>query len=161
MSSPEIPVGGGSVRDVGPLGRLTVTVVLVISALLFGYIAVNAIFNPNAAHNAGWLRLNAHSQNEFIANYGGMHVAFSAISIAGLFRDSLKPVALWMLGLVCGGLLAGRLWSLVVDGNPGGFAIALIILEAVAAGFAFGLLWAMKRASSSRASGARSEVGAH
>ena len=33
--------------------------------------------------------------------------------------------------------------------------------EAVAAGFAFGLLWAMKRASSSRASGARSEVGAH
>ena len=66
-----------------------------------------------------------------------------------------------MLGLVCGGLLAGRLWSLVVDGNPGGFAIALIILEAVAAGFAFGLLWAMKRASSSRASGARSEVGAH
>lgn len=75
----------------------------------------------------------AAAYSEIRAAYGGMHVGIGLFLIATALRAPLRTVGLWANLCIMGGLVVGRLASLVVDGAPGGFALGLLAAEGVAA----------------------------
>jgi hypothetical protein len=87
---------------------------------------------------------SASANNEIRANYGGMHLAMSALFAAGAMSLGFRWAATVVLMLFSGGLVAGRLVSIALDGPPNGFVIQLLITEATAAGAGAALLWAAR-----------------
>jgi len=75
----------------------------------------------------------ASALNEIRAAYGGMHVGIGVLLLVGAGRTAFRRAALWVGLAFLGGLAAGRLVSLMVDGAPGGFVYRLWIPEAVGA----------------------------
>ena len=115
------------------------------AALVFAWVGLNGLFAPNAI--AGPVELvapSASANNEIRANYGGMHLAMSALFAAGAVSLGFRWAATVVLMLFSGGLVAGRLVSVAVDGVPNGFVIQLLITEATAAAAGAALLWAAK-----------------
>lgn len=113
------------------------------AALVFAWVGVNGLFAPAAI--AGPVELvaaSASAHNEIRANYGGMHLAMSALFAMGAFAARFRWSATVVLTLFSGGLVAGRLVSVVVDGWPNTFVVQLLITEATAAASGAALLWA-------------------
>lgn len=69
--------------------------------------------------------------NEMRANYGGMYFAMGLLFVSGVFVGSLRVPALLVVALFTGGLVLGRLLSLVLDGSPNLVLWGLFALEAV------------------------------
>lgn len=86
--------------------------------------------------------------SEIRAAYGGMHVGIGLFLLATALRTDLRRVGLWANLCIMGGLVAGRLASIAVDGSPGGFALGLLTVEGIAATASAVLLAA--RAASTR-----------
>ena len=78
--------------------------------------------------------------NEIRANYGGMHLALGLFFVFGAFVPSARLLALLIVALFTGGLVLGRLLSLVVDGAPNSMVWGLFALESVGALVALTLL---------------------
>jgi hypothetical protein len=74
---------------------------------------------------------NVSSINEIRANYGGMHLLLGLFLIHGAFKMHIQRTALLVVALFTGGLVLGRITSLVVDGSPNEVVWALFIVEAV------------------------------
>lgn len=68
--------------------------------------------------------------NEVRANYGGMYFAMGVLFVAGASVGALRSSALLVVALFTGGLVLGRLLSLVLDGSPNTVMWGLFILEA-------------------------------
>lgn len=91
----------------------------------------------------------AAAHNEIRAAYGGMHAGIGLFLLATALRPALNGVGLWASLCLMGGLVAGRLTSLVVDGAPGAFPLGLLAVEGTAALASIGLLVARVRSATS------------
>src|SRR5512139_849502 len=92
------------------------------AALVFVWVGLNGIFAPAAI--TGPVELvagSASANNEIRANYGGMHLAVSALFVMGALSVVFRWAATVVLTLFTAGLVAGRLLSMVVDGMPNAF----------------------------------------
>jgi hypothetical protein len=115
------------------------------AALVFVWVGVNGLFAPAAI--TGPVELTAASasaHNEIRANYGGMHLAIGALFVLGTVWGAFRWAATMVLTLFTGGLVVGRLLSMVVDGMPNAFVMQLLATEATAAAAGAALLWAAK-----------------
>lgn len=85
------------------------------------------------------------ARNEIRAAYGGMHVGIGLFLLATALRADLRRIGLWATLCVMGGLVAGRLVSIAIDGSPGAFALGLMAVEGIAAAASAVLLGARPR----------------
>ena len=81
------------------------------------------------------------SLNEIRANYGGMHLFLGMFFLYGALANRFRDAALLVVAVFTGGLVLGRLASLMLDGSPNEAIWALLILEPVACLVAVLLLW--------------------
>jgi hypothetical protein len=87
------------------------------------------------------------SLNEIRANYGGMHLFLGLFFLYGALASRFRDAALLVVAVFTGGLVLGRLASLMLDGTPNEAIWALLILESVGCVFA-ALLFLRNLASS-------------
>lgn len=66
----------------------------------------------------------------------GLYLANTVFWIAGALRPGLRRAALWSLFIFMGGLAAGRILSVIVDGLPNGVLIFYLLAELVLAALA-------------------------
>lgn len=118
---------------------------LAMAALVFAWVGLNGLFAPAAiAGPVEMVVASASANNEIRANYGGMHLAMSALFLIGAICATFRWTATVVLTLFTGGLVAGRLLSVVLDGAPNAFVMQLLITEATAAASGAALLWAAR-----------------
>jgi hypothetical protein len=79
------------------------------------------------------LPLTVSAFNELRASYGGLQIGIGLLLLAGALLPSLTRPALLAQALMVGGLAAGRLVSLWLDGLPNGFVLMLLALESTIA----------------------------
>ena len=109
-------------------------VVLALCGIAMLYIGWTGLSAPAALMDPLGIPLQgvaAHS--EIRAAYGGMHVGIGLFLLATALRPALNGVGLWANLCIMGGLVVGRLTSLVVDGAPGAFPLGLLAVEGFAA----------------------------
>ncbi len=66
----------------------------------------------------------------------GLYLANAALWFAGYFNPSLRVAALWSLLIFMGGLAAGRVLSVIVDGVPGPLLVFYLVAELTLAALA-------------------------
>ena len=116
---------------------------LAMAAVVFAWVGVMGLFVPAAiTAPVELVAPTASAHNEIRANYGGMHLAVSALFVLGAVSAAFRWTATIVLTLVSSGLVAGRLVSFVVDGVPNLFVVQLLVTEATAAASGAALLWA-------------------
>ncbi|MFI4978778.1 MAG: DUF4345 family protein [Nevskiales bacterium] len=93
---------------------------LFVTGLIFALVGLYSLIDPNAALaplDLHFQTVNSFSQERGTA--GGVTLAVGILLIASAHYRRLVLPALWMVTMVLGGLEAGRLVSLMVDGTPG------------------------------------------
>lgn len=109
-------------------------VFLGLCGLAFVLIGANTFVDPLRAVAPLELNVNTVSAlNELRATYGGMQVGIGLFLLAGARRAALARPALLAQALMVGGLAAGRLVSIGLQGLPSGFVQGLLVLESVIA----------------------------
>jgi ABC-type uncharacterized transport system permease subunit len=84
-----------------------------------------------ALHGLELTTISAYS--DVRAGYGGLYVSLGLVFLGGVVSGQVRELALLMLAAVTGGLAAGRLLSLAVDGAPSWTAWVLLAIELLAA----------------------------
>jgi uncharacterized membrane-anchored protein YitT (DUF2179 family) len=115
--------------------RAVGTSVLVIN-LLFCLLTVwQSGSNPeDFASKIGFSILNAGGLNEVRAQYAGFFLATALVCLASLLGWIPRQTSFLLLGTIFGGLLAGRLASLALNGGVSGYGptiLALYVVDAV------------------------------
>jgi hypothetical protein len=128
-------------------------VVLVVVTLFSLVTTISACLNPERFGEQLGLRIiNAGGVNEIMAQYAGFFLAVAVICIASLAGWLPRSTAFVTLAAVFGGLIVGRLVSLVLNAGLSGYGPtiqALYIIDAI--GFALAIAAAsFEWASSSR-----------
>jgi hypothetical protein len=122
--------------------RLFGTCFLVVAAAFCLVTAWSSGFSPQQfAHRLGLTVTGPDGYNEIRAQYGGFFLAAACMCIAALASRVLRPSVFVLLSVTFGGLLAGRLASLVINGGLTGFGPtirALYIIDAI--GFALSII---------------------
>jgi hypothetical protein len=114
---------------------------LFISGLIFGLVGMYSLIDPNAALGPT-VGLHIETVNSFSqerGTAGGVTAAIGIFLIASAHYRQLVLSALWMVVVVLGGLEAGRLTSLILDGRPGGIIWFYMAVEVL--GLLQGLYW--------------------
>jgi hypothetical protein len=107
-------------------------VVLVVVTLFFLVTTVSAGLNPERFGEQLGLRIiNAGGVNEIMAQYAGFFLAVAAVCIAALAGWLPRSTAYVTLAAVFGGLIVGRLVSLVLNGGLSGFGPAIEALYVI------------------------------
>lgn len=107
---------------------------LILCALAFIYIGLATFHNPVAALAPVEITpLTVSAFNELRASYGGLQIGIGLLLLAGALLPSLTRPALLAQALMVGGLAAGRLVSIGLDGLPNGFVLMLLALESTIA----------------------------
>ena len=115
------------------------------AAVIFAWVGLNGLFAPAMITAPVELQApSASAHNEIRANYGGMHLAMSALFVLGARSATFRWTATVVLTLFSAGLVVGRLLSIVIDGVPNSFVMQLLVAEATAAASGVALLWAAK-----------------
>lgn len=103
---------------------------LLLSGMGFILIGVNTFRDPIAAMAGVELGVQSiNALNEVRANYGGMQMGIGLLLISAALMTWLTRPALLALSLVTGGLVIGRLMSVMIDGMPNSTVQALLGLE--------------------------------
>ena len=103
---------------------------LLLSGLVFILIGVNTFRDPVAAMAGVELGVQSiNALNEVRANYGGMQMGIGLLLVSAALMTWLTRPALLALSLVTGGLVVGRLMSIMIDGIPNSTVQALLGLE--------------------------------
>ena len=103
---------------------------LLLSGLVFILIGVNTFRDPVAAMAGVELGVQSiNALNEVRANYGGMQMGIGLLLVSAALMTWLTRPALLALSLVTGGLVVGRLMSIMIDGMPNSTVQALLGLE--------------------------------
>lgn len=103
---------------------------LLLSGLGFILIGVNTFRDPVAAMAGVELGVQSiNALNEVRANYGGMQMGIGLLLVSAALMTWLTRPALLALSLVTGGLVIGRLMSVMIDGMPNSTVQALLGLE--------------------------------
>lgn len=117
---------------------------LVVTGILFLIVGLRALFKPIEAVATPYeLQGESTDAKHYLrSGAGGVTIACGAVMLAGGFVPALELAALVLPVTVLGGLLFGRVFSLVVDGSPGLVAWISAILELL--GFVMGVFWLWK-----------------
>ena len=94
---------------------------LVVTGLIFLIVGLRALLNPVAAVAIPY-SLNANgidAKNYLRSGAGGVAIAGGGVMIAGAFIPALTLSAAMISVTILGGLVFGRVVSLMLDGNPG------------------------------------------
>jgi hypothetical protein len=106
------------------------SIMLVVAGGVFTLIGLSHVSAPQkmlALH--GLLLTTVSAYSDVRAGYGGLYTALGLVFLGGAASAQLRNLALLMLAAVTGGLAAGRLLSLAVDGAPSWTAWALMAIE--------------------------------
>jgi hypothetical protein len=121
--------------------RLFGTSFLVVAAIFCLFTAWGSGFAPQQfAHRLGLAVTSPDGYNEIRAQYAGFFLAGAIMCIAALASPALRSPVFILLSVTFGGLLAGRLASLVLNGGLTGYGStirALYIIDAI--GFALSI----------------------
>lgn len=118
-------------RWIVPMMRLT-QIFLLLSGIGFMLIGINTFRDPIAAMAGVELGVQSiNALNEVRANYGGMQIGIGILLFSAALLQWLSRSALLALSLITGGLVVGRLVSIMLDGMPNTTVQALLILEFV------------------------------
>jgi hypothetical protein len=119
------------------VGRPFGTFVLVIAGLFCLLTTWSSATAPGRfAERLGMTIANAGGANEVRAQYAGFFLAVAALCAASLAGAVARQTAFVVLAVVFGGLIAGRLVSLALDGGMAGYGPAIRALYAIdAVGF--------------------------
>jgi hypothetical protein len=116
-------------------------VVLAVMAIFFLLTTISAGLNPGRFGEQLGLRIiNAGGVNEIMAQYAGFFLAAAGVCIAALAGWLPRRAAFVTSAAVFGGLIAGRLVSLVLNGGFSGYGPtiqALYVIDAI--GFALAI----------------------
>lgn len=110
---------------------------LFVNGLIFLVVGLRGLFKPveTVATPYGLIAEEVDARNYLRGGAGGVVIAAGALQIAGVLLPSLALAALLMVVTLLGGMVGGRLVSLVLDGRPslvpwiaGGFeALGLVL----------------------------------
>lgn len=94
---------------------------LVITGLLFLIVGFRALLQPveAVAIPYSFSANNVDTKNYLRSGAGGVAIAAGAVMIAGAFIPALTLSAAMISVTILGGLVFGRVVSLMLDGNPG------------------------------------------
>ena len=113
--------------------------VLLLTAFAYAGIGVLFLGWPDVMGRvAGLDPSDALALNDLRAVYGGLQLALAVFFVVASRQRAWHPAALWLQMLTFGGLAAGRLLSLALDGSPGTLGFVLHGLEIL--GLACGIL---------------------
>jgi hypothetical protein len=117
------------------------TFVLIIAGLFFLATTWSSGTAPDKfAARLGLSIANAGGINEVRAQYAGFFLAAAVVCAGALANCLSRQTAFVVLAVVFGGLIGGRLVSLVLDRGTGGYGPTIVALYFVdAAGFALSL----------------------
>jgi hypothetical protein len=108
------------------------TAVLVINILFFLLTTWSSATAPEGfAAKLGLGIVNAGGINEVRAQYSGFFLAAALVCTASLFGLLSRQTSFVVLGAVFGGLFAGRLVSLALDGGVAGYGPTILALYAI------------------------------
>jgi hypothetical protein len=108
------------------------TAVLVINILFFLLTTWSSATAPESfAAKLGLGIVNAGGINEVRAQYSGFFLAAAVVCTASLFGLLSRQTSFVVLGAVFGGLFAGRLVSLALDGGVAGYGPTILALYAI------------------------------
>ena len=108
------------------------TAVLVINIVFFLLTTWSSATAPESfAAKLGLGIVNAGGINEVRAQYSGFFLAAALVCTASLFGLLSRQTSFVVLGAVFGGLLAGRLVSLALDGGVAGYGPTILALYAI------------------------------
>lgn len=94
---------------------------LVITGLVFLLVGIRALLQPVSAVAIPYSiqANNIDAKNYLRSSAGGVTIAASGLLFAGAFVPSLTLAAALLAVTILGGLIFGRLVSLIIDGMPG------------------------------------------
>lgn len=93
---------------------------LLLTGIVFAAIGIYALIDPaQTLALVGLQVIEVSSRNEMRAMYGGLNLAIGLYLCAAFRNAGLRSAALTFVALITGGLVFGRVVSLVVDGLPG------------------------------------------
>ena len=108
------------------------TAVLMINILFFLLTTWSSATAPESfAAKLGLGVVNAGGINEVRAQYSGFFLAAALVCTASLFGLLSRQTSFAVLGALFGGLLAGRLVSLALDGGVAGYGPTILALYAI------------------------------
>ncbi len=114
---------------------------LFINGLIFLIVGLRALLKPTEAVAIPYSLEGHHvdAKNYLRSAAGGVTIACALVQLAAPFYQPLQLPALVLVVTVLGGLVAGRLFSMIVDGVPGLVPLISGSLELV--GFVLGVYW--------------------
>jgi len=120
------------------MGQLFGTTVLVAGTFFFLLTTWSSGTAPQQfAARLGLAIANAGGVNEIRAQYAGFFLAAALVCVAALAGWLPRQAAFVMMTVIFGGLIAGRLLSLMIDGGLAGYGPTIRALYAIdAVGFA-------------------------
>ena len=94
-------------------------VFLFITGLIFSAVGLYGLLDPLAAVAPIGLQLESISSiNQMRASAGAIPLFAGIFMCAACFRLHWALPALWLVSIILGGLVAGRLFSMLIDGMP-------------------------------------------
>ena len=108
------------------------TAVLVVALLFCLLTTLSAGMRPDRfAEQLGLKVINAGGTNEVYAQYAGFFLAVATVCLVTLSGHAPRSAAFILLIAVFGGLIAGRVLSLIVNGGTAGFTPMIVSLYAI------------------------------
>jgi carbon starvation protein CstA len=108
------------------------TAVLVVALLFCLLTTLSAGIRPDRfADQLGLKIINAGGTNEVYAQYAGFFLAVAMVCLVALSGHAPRSAAFIVLIAVFGGLIAGRVLSLISNGGTAGFTPMIVSLYAI------------------------------
>jgi hypothetical protein len=108
------------------------SIILVVAILFFLLTTLSARVRPERfAEQLGMKVVNAGGTNEVYAQYAGFFLAAAIVCLIALLGQIARAAAYIMLVAIFGGLLAGRVFSLMANGGMAGFTPTIVSLYAI------------------------------
>ncbi len=124
-------------------------VFLGLMGLAFCKVGVETFLSPQAVLSAVGIVLDNNSAlSSMRAVYGGMHFAFGAFCIWGIFKNVQEPLTL--VALYTTGFVVGRLSGILIDGAPNSFVMNWLYTEVFSLIISVSLLVTLQRKAKSQ-----------
>ncbi|MFQ3200052.1 MAG: hypothetical protein ACI9SK_000765 [Zhongshania sp.] len=100
--------------------------------LMLSWLGIGAwlLYDPGALEAyAGVVALTPTGVTELRAMYGGMELAIGCVTLLALLRPYWRCHVLFLNGVILGGIAAGRLVGVLLDGNISVYTLAVLSFE--------------------------------
>src|SRR6266700_4154516 len=125
-----------------PMKTFLASALLCGSALFFAMTSAGSFYAPKQfGQSLGFTITGADGTNEVRAEYGGFFLAMAVINVLALMGIVPRGAGLLLTSAVFGGLIAGRITSLILDGEFAGYGGTIRALFLVdGAGFTLSII---------------------